>query len=153
MKKGRPELSWRKVSFANSTFWVQAHGLLALWQSSDNLRKIGSKVGSVLDIEFIGSGGKVWRRFSRIQVEVAIAKPLLPGFFLPRADLPDLWISLKYEKLADVCYNCGTIGHEDRYSSASCFRLQNPQGNSFKATGQWLRTDNDEVPHGIYDEP
>ena len=110
-------------------------------------------MGLVLDIEFTGSGGEVWRRFSRIQVEVAIAKPLLPGFFLPRADLPDLWISLKYEKLADVCYNCGTIGHEDRYCSASCFRLQNPQGNSFKAAGQWLRADNDEVPRGIYDEP
>ncbi|KAK9983825.1 hypothetical protein SO802_033350 [Lithocarpus litseifolius] len=127
LKKWRPELSWHEVSFATSTFWVQVHGLPALWQSSDNLRKIGSKVGSVLEIEFAGSGGEVWRRFSRIQVE--------------------------YEKLAEVCYNCGTIGHEDKHCSASCFRLQNPQGNNFKAAGQWLRADNDEVPCGIYNKP
>lgn len=81
LKKWRAELSWNEVSFATSTFWVQFHGLSALWQSSDKLRKIGSKVGSVSDIEFAGREGEVWRRFSRIQVEVSIAKPLLPGFF------------------------------------------------------------------------
>nr|POE74969.1 hypothetical protein CFP56_26549 [Quercus suber] len=109
LKCWNPELAWHEVDFSTLSFWVQVHGLPALWQSEKNFRAIGSKAGRVLDLDVTGEGGGVWRRFSRIQVEVNIFNPFLTGISLPQALLGDLWISLKYETLADACYKCGIL--------------------------------------------
>lgn len=138
------------MTFSTSNFWVQVHGLPHLWLFADNLKRIGSIVGTVTDIKFSDENGGVWRRFSRIQVEMTISKPLLPGIFLPRANLPILWISLKNEKLSEVCYNCGLIGHEDNFCHDNDFWIQNPQGIPFKVAGHWLKIDNNDTPPGIY---
>jgi len=54
-------------------------------------------------MDLAGEDGEAWKRFTRIQVEIGLQQPLMPNIFLPRKNLPYLWISLRYEKLADVC--------------------------------------------------
>lgn len=50
----------------------------------------------------------------RAKVEVDITKPLPIGCWVPRQDLPKIWIIYKYERLQDICFNCGILGHEQR---------------------------------------
>lgn len=87
LKKWSSELSWQEVDFFLSSLWVQVHGLPTLWQSDNNLRTIGAKVGNVLEVDFIGEGGNEWKRFTRMLVDIDVSKPLLPGVFLPRPNL------------------------------------------------------------------
>lgn len=82
-----------------------------------------------------------------------ITQPLCPAVFLLHDNLSDLWISLKYEKLVEVCYKCGLIGHEERHCDGNLPRLQNPLGHLFKAFGRWLRADNDESLLEVYAVP
>lgn len=77
-----------------------------------------------------------------MQIEIDLSRPLIPGIFLPRNNLPHLWISLRYEKLADVCYRCGLIGHESHVCHGSLFFIRNPFGHEFIASGPWLKVEN-----------
>ena len=123
LKQWNPSLTWQEVPFTTSALWVQVHGLPRLWRSPENLRLISGKVGSVVEVDLAGDGGGTWKRFIRIQIEVELHRPLLPGIFLPRNDLPHLWISLRYEKLANVCYRCGVIGHETHACQGKAFLI------------------------------
>ena len=77
LKRWNPNLSWQEVDFFVSIFWVQVHRLPSLWLSKNNLKKIGSLVGEVLEVEFVGDGGGFWKKFSRIQVCIWIPLILL----------------------------------------------------------------------------
>jgi hypothetical protein len=51
------------------------------------------------------------------------AKPLIPGFHLPRPGKSILWISFRYERLGDYCTLCGLIGHKKIQCSQPPHRL------------------------------
>ncbi|KAJ1419966.1 Zinc finger, CCHC-type [Sesbania bispinosa] len=48
-------------------------------------------------------------------------KPLNRGavrrVWVPKIDLPRIWIIFRYEKLQNLCFNCGIIGHEQKSCS------------------------------------
>ncbi|GMY05180.1 hypothetical protein FCV25MIE_00419, partial [Fagus crenata] len=128
LKIWSPELSWQEIVFSSSTFWIQIHGLPRLWQNKDNLIQIGQQAG-----------------------KIDIYSPLKPGIFLPRSGLPDLWIGLKYEKISDLCYRCGIIGHAEKECSNERVFLSNQHGVKFPAFGEWIRSDNDKEPPKLYE--
>ena len=135
LKRWSSDLTWQEVDFSTSTIWVQIHGLPSLWQMEENLRKIGSKMGSVIEMDLIGDPGGGWRKFFRIKVEVDVSNPLIPGVFPPWPNRSDVWIALEYEKIVDLCYQCKIIGHDQKSCSSMMFQLQNRSGNFFKAAG------------------
>ena len=105
-----------------------------------------------MELDLAGDSGDVWRKFVRIRVDIPMGKPLFPGLFLPRPNNADCWIGLKYEKLADVCYKCGVVGHEEKSCTGSVYRICNPNGARFKAAGPWLRPGVDNLPPGIFEK-
>lgn len=149
LKQWNPSLAWQEIPFSTSTFWVQVHGLPELWKSPSNLRRLGEKVGSVIDLDLAGEGGGAWRKFIRIQVEVDLLRPLMPGIFLTRGKLPHLWVSFRYEKLADVCYQCGIIGHKTQVCQGKTLFIHNPFGFEFIASGPWLRSESRATPQDL----
>ena len=85
--------------------------------------------------------------------KIGCQHPLHPEIFLPLSNLNDLWISLKYEKLATFCYNCGIIGHDDSSCIGKTALLCNPHGHYFKASEPWLRAESEDVPPDVHVAP
>ena len=52
--------------------------------------------GIVQEIDPTRDNKYQWQRYSRVRIDIKVSKPLIPGFFLPREGLKDLWIGLKY---------------------------------------------------------
>ena len=84
LKQWSSDLTWQEVEFSSSALWIQIHGLPSLWRTEENIKKIGSKAGPVIDVELIGDLVGTWKKFIRVRAEVNIANSLFPGIFLPK---------------------------------------------------------------------
>lgn len=76
---------------------------------------IGRRIGNLLGVEALHDSILLERSFLRIRVEVDVTKPLPLGFILrlKGPQVKETWVSYKYEKLSDFCYDCGRIGHNN----------------------------------------
>ncbi|XP_019199062.1 PREDICTED: uncharacterized protein LOC109192810 [Ipomoea nil] len=83
----RPE----DVALDSIPFWVQVHGLPAMYASPDFVAKIGDYVGSFIAADPFNFGG-AWRSFYRIRVRMSVSAPLKRRMKLLHRDggiLPD----------------------------------------------------------------
>lgn len=105
-----------EVEFNTCPLWVQIHGLLVEKMNRANAITIGQRFQKLLAIELSPDGILLGRSFLRVRVEINLSQLLPEGFCLRKklAQMKDLWISYKYEKLSDFCYSCGRIGHDNR---------------------------------------
>ncbi|CAB4283169.1 unnamed protein product [Prunus armeniaca] len=62
-------------------FWVQAHGFPRNMCSPGNARKLGARIGSVMEIEDVDEVG--FKGFLRMRIDLDASKPLPPGFSMP----------------------------------------------------------------------
>ncbi|KAL7211274.1 hypothetical protein ACSBR2_014204 [Camellia fascicularis] len=106
-----------KIQFTWCSFWIQIHGLPLEKMTKANGEIIGHNLGWLLQVEAHCEGLLLYRNFLRIRVEIDVTKPLPRGFHLTRGVSSPMagvhsWISFKYEKLSDFCFDCERIGHE-----------------------------------------
>jgi hypothetical protein len=97
------DLALDEINLHMCVFWVQVHGLPSQNMTSTNAIKIGKGLGTLLEVDNGHVVGLICRQFLRIKVEINILQPLVPGFLLPRLNRDPLWVSFKYERLADYC--------------------------------------------------
>ncbi len=145
-----PELTWKEINFTSSSFWVQVHGLPILWQRKDYLNRIGLKIGNIIEVDLVGDSLSHWKRFVRLRIDIDVTVPLLTGLFLPRPNLSDVWVGLKYEKLLQLCYRCGILGHAEKDCNVPKLLLSNQYGTKFPAFGDWVRSEYATEPPDIY---
>lgn len=110
-----PEVAVYEIEFSVVPFWVQLHGLPLGTMTTKNAVKLMEQLGEIVEVENPLIEGQLLRSFMRVRVQLDITQPLVTGCWVPRKDLPKVWIVFKYEKLMDVCFKCGVIGHEQKY--------------------------------------
>lgn len=101
-------------------FWVQAHGLPRNMCSPGNARKLGVRIGFVMEIEDTDEVGL--RGFLRMRIDLDASKPLPPSFSMPFQVTGRRKIHLRYEGLKEFCMRCGRLGH-----SCGCKLVPNPK--------------------------
>ncbi|KAI7994977.1 hypothetical protein LOK49_LG11G01737 [Camellia lanceoleosa] len=128
------------MDFSWCPFWVQVHGLPLEKLTKRNGEIIGAKIGRLIRVEAHCEGLLLYRNFLRIMVEIDVTKPIPRGFSLRSGQAQGegdvtLWISFKYEKLSNFCFDCGRLGH-DRHSCKFVSR----EAGSKSGYGPQLRT-------------
>lgn len=107
-----PEVALTEINFNTVQFWVQLQGLPMEFITVGSAEKILSQIGKLIEIEDPRVEGKLIRPYIRARVEININTPLSTGCWVPRKNLPKIWVFIKYERLQDLCYCCGIIGHD-----------------------------------------
>lgn len=129
-----PSIGLSEVEFTKVNFWVQVHDLGYEKFSPENARRVGDKIGKCIDVE--SNETLTGRSFLRIKVEVEVQKPLMAGFWWKNSQGAEKWATIKYERLSDFCYGCGTLGHTTQTCKEEVARAE--QNTIAPAYGPWL---------------
>ncbi|KAK8648716.1 hypothetical protein V6N13_129460 [Hibiscus sabdariffa] len=137
LHRWQPGFTLEELDFSQVPYWVQVHGLSLDQMSPKNAKKVGDQIGRVLEIEDPISSHGIRRGFFRIRVLIDVSKPLPSGFWASRAGKSNIWVSFKYEHLADFCYKCGCVGHVEAHCvKDTVMSIPDP---SLPKYGPWMR--------------
>ena len=94
---------------------------------------LGALLGNVEAVEFYEYPGK--NRIIKLKVAINVHEHIQTGIHVGNLIDGTTWIDFRYEKLPQICYNCGIIGH----AANLC---QNPPLNVSNTTplGPWIRS-------------
>lgn len=88
--------------------WTQLYGLPFELRNAKDVEILAGYAGKVKghkgDSEVTQSSGI---EFMRVKLELDVTKAILPGLFLTRPNRNPTWVSMKYERLPLVCFQCG----------------------------------------------
>lgn len=98
-----------EVDFGRIQMWIQIHDLSLEMLSLENAKHAASSIGICLEIDSETEMHK--RGYIRMRVEVVVNVPLSAGFWWRDNSGKERWAHVKYERLSDLCYGCGTLGH------------------------------------------
>jgi hypothetical protein len=153
VKKGRPwsfdrqilvlndfdgSITPSKMDFTRSPFWIQVHDMPLLCMTKGIGTRIGESLGELVDVDIAGDGAG-WGRCMRIRVILNVMQPLERGRAL-EVEGKTSWVSFRYEKLPQFCFNCGVLVHRERgCPMPKPTRLSAETGP--KHWGTWLRAE------------
>ncbi|KAL5544464.1 hypothetical protein UlMin_008248 [Ulmus minor] len=133
-----PSGIWDKVDTSLVPIWVQVHGLPLMFMTQANATKLAAKVGSLLDVHK-GQDGIMGWKFLRFKVLVNLNKPLFAGCFVPCSDGGKVWAQFRYERIAALCYKCGTLGHDHHWCVSDPVLVKGIEGLQVWKFGSWIR--------------
>lgn len=104
------ELTPREMDAIWSPFWVQIFNLPLKCRTKETACAIGSKLGSVMEVDVADSGVQ-WGKYLRVWVKIVCSKKLVRGKKVTIEGGESRWVQFKYERLPNFCYRCGLLNH------------------------------------------
>jgi hypothetical protein len=133
VKQWDRETNIQAIDFDHVPIWVQLWGLPPHCKTKKMGESIGALMGKVEASEFYEYPGK--RVIIKIRVAINIHKPILSGIHVGNPIDGTSWVDYRYEKLPQVCFNCGMIGHMDKLCRNQALQL-----DTLAPIGPWIRS-------------
>ena len=121
-----------EIELTKCPFWVRFYNLPLDSRSENHVRRIGSCLGEVLEVE---SDGILWDTSARVKILMNITHPLKRVQKIRNSMGKVVMVEIKYERLPTFCYACGLIGHIER----DCNVVGDEGSVEEKQWGVWLR--------------
>ncbi|PNX60790.1 hypothetical protein L195_g052112, partial [Trifolium pratense] len=121
------------VEFTHAPVWIQLWGLPPHCKTKKMGESIGNLLGSVEASEFYEYPGK--KMIIKIKVAVNVHQPIQTGSLIGNHKDGTSWIDFRYEKLPQVCFKCGILGHGDNLCQNEPLNLEDAA-----PLGPWIRS-------------
>lgn len=118
------------LSFDKAPFWIRLYNLPLAAVTRKMIDTIGATFGGILEVN--EGDLYVCGRFVRMRVMIDLSKPLRRGIMITLGG-KKMWVDIKYERLPNLCYVCGKLGHVE-------LECENEEGKNYmNEYGDWLR--------------
>ncbi|KAK2989806.1 hypothetical protein RJ640_006123 [Escallonia rubra] len=124
-----------------SPFWIQIHNLPFNQMEKGTGEAIGRRCSQVLDMD-VNADGIGWGRCLRVRVLVDVSKSLRRGTMVRGLGSSPRWVRFQYERLSNLCYICGRVGHHDGECDEPA-KLDEVTGKKIFEYGPWIRAQAD----------
>lgn len=122
------------LDFTKVVMWVQVQGLSLDMLNAQNAECIGSNIGRCISVETEQTMKQ--NTFFRLQLEIDTSISLMEGFWWVNSRGQDKWASIRYERLSDLCFGCGRIGHTSHHCVEKVIMDEAKQGSPLY--GPWI---------------
>ena len=136
LKKWDVKQAVQDISFLKVSFWIQVHKLPLEMLTRTNTERIGRVLGDLEKVEDPEWKSGMGRCFLRMKMAIDVEKPLVAGFWVPREN-GKVWAEVKYEKVADFCFECGRLGHVMKNCEYGDEGIDRGEGK--KRYGLWMK--------------
>ncbi|KAK3199877.1 hypothetical protein Dsin_023292 [Dipteronia sinensis] len=125
-----------RLRFNKVELWVQIHDVPIMCTNKRTAKWLAEQVEGVLDI--LADSKECWGKFMKVKVQIDITKPLKRWLRL-KLDKSNkvVVVGPKYERLPELCYACGRIGHCLKECSDEKAKIEALDGTSTKF-GSWM---------------
>ncbi|GAU51479.1 hypothetical protein TSUD_413680 [Trifolium subterraneum] len=127
------ETDINSLDFDHVPIWIQLWGLPPHCKTKKMGESIGALMGNVEASEFYEYPGK--NVIIKIKVGINIHNLITSGIHVGNPIDGINWIDYRYEKLPQVCFKCGMIGHIDKLCRNQALDL-----DTLAPLGPWLRS-------------
>jgi hypothetical protein len=133
VKPWNREVDYQHMDFDHVPVWIQLWRLPPHCKTKQMGTNIGALLGQVEASEFYEYPGK--KVIIKIKVAININKPILSGIHVGNPTDDTNWIDYRYEKLPQICFKCGMIGHGDNLCRNQALDL-----TTLGPLGPWIRS-------------
>jgi hypothetical protein len=127
------EIDPRTLDFDHAPIWIQLWGLPPHCKTKAMGRQLGALMGDVEESEFYEYPGK--QMIIKIKVAINVHKPITSGIHLSNPTDGTCWVDFRYEKLPQVCFQCGLLGHSDKLCRNQALNIE-----TLAPLGPWIRS-------------
>ncbi|XP_042952214.1 uncharacterized protein LOC122289295 [Carya illinoinensis] len=124
----------QSIVFDTEVFWIRMLNLPLGSMNEECGRMIGSTVGKVVEVD-VPEDGIGWGSSLRVRIEIPIQQAITRGRMVA-VEGKKVWVSLKYEKLPRLCFECGLMVHD----GSGCCKIGGGRGEG-PHFGAWLRAE------------
>jgi hypothetical protein len=119
--------------FTQAPVWIQLWGLPPHCKTKKMGESIGNLLGKVEASEFYEYPGK--KMIIKIKVAINVLQPIQSGILIGNHKDGTTWIDFRYERLPQVCFQCGILGHMEQLC-----QNQPMQQEDTAPLGPWIRS-------------
>ncbi|XP_015970783.1 uncharacterized protein LOC107494240 [Arachis duranensis] len=110
-RRWKEDQNFDKEIISNFPVWVQFWGLPESFKTLEVGRKLGEKLGTVLEVGKFQMRGKE-TRIVKTKINIDAARQVRDQLIVAGSNKKEVEVALRYERLGKFCTYCAKLGHE-----------------------------------------
>jgi len=121
-------------SLTHAPFWVRIYDCPLEGRKEKRIKAMAESLGVPIKVDEGCVSG--WTKSVRVKILMDLRDPFTDEITLEKGNGQEITLPVKYERLPNICYFCGRVGHVERDCEA---KEEDGEGGNTYGFGEWMR--------------